>query len=1070
MLRALILIGLLAAACPLPAQTTVDRLVDELEFLSSGTITTWRTSTSMAGEPWTTGFDDDDWTPLRIGESITPDSCWLRAEFRVPDRMLGIPVSGPLTFLVSVDDYGYLWVNGEPRGHFPWNGEFLLTDDASPGDRFTLAIKAINTGGPLRLLRARIETADATPLRSTIRKFLLGVRTGQKLLSGDTYQTNARVKVDPGTDRSAMDRAEKEQLMELLQETCADVDVAALRRGNVDRFTASLDTAQARLAPVAAFVRRYTLHFTSNAHIDAAWLWRKAETMEVCKNTFASVLNMMNLRPEFTYTQSSAAFYHWMKTMHPALFDGMRRRIAEGRWEVTGGMWVEPDCNLPAGPSWARHLLYGKRFLRDATGVDVRIGWNPDSFGYNANMPMFYRLAGIDAFITQKIGWNEGTVFPHRVFWWESPDGSRLLTYFPFDYVNTIDDPFRLVDWLRQFEANTGFTGMMVLFGVGDHGGGPSLDMLARIDSLRTIPIFPTITHGTAAAYLAWLKDQGLDSIPVWTDELYLEYHQGTFTTQGAMKERNRRSEALLLNAEAFSTLASRYGRVYPHTDLADAWRPVLFNQFHDILPGSSIREVYIDAAEDDALARRIGEHELEASLSFLAGRVATNRLSPGTPVVVFNPTSWTRTDIAAVDLPPGMTGDVTAEDSRGRELPVQRERVDRYRERLHVRCDSIPAFGYTTILLKKRPPKPPADPMIVTTGGMENRFFRMTVDTATGLITSLTDKRSGRDVLAGPANRLQLLEDRPSAWDAWNIGLTGTEYPLTFRSVEVVETGPVRAILRITQDYRKPGTKKEFPTEDFPTSFFTQEIILYADLDRIDFRTNADWWEEKTMLKVAFPVNVTDTMATYDIPWGAIRRSTQNRTVAEQSQVEVPAYRWADLSAGGHGVSLLNRAKHGHDIKGNVMRLSLLRSPKWPDPTADRGKHSMEYALYPHAGDWREAGTHRRAAEFNLPLLAVVTPRHPGPLPPSTGFLSAAPGSVTIGSLKQAEDGEAWIITLVETAGTAGTARITLPARPRAAAMTDFLEQEGAPLTVQGQSVLVPLRASGVQPVRVTF
>jgi alpha-mannosidase len=292
-----------------------------------------------------------------------------------------------------------------------------------------------------------------------------------------------------------MEKGEKERLGRLLERLAAQVDLDALERGDVPRFTASLEEVRKRLAPIGAFAKRFTLFLDANAHIDAAWLWRERETVQVCRNTFSSVMNMFASRPDFTYTQSSAAYYDWIERTDPALFEKIKAKVSEGRWEVIGGMWVEPDCNLPSGDSWARHLLYAKRYFRSKLGADVKIGWNPDSFGYNGNIPQLYRNAGIDAFITQKIGWNATNVFPHRVFYWEAQDGSRILTYFPFDYVNEVDDPFRLVDWMRQFEAGSGFTKMMVLFGVGDHGGGPSLAMLARLKRIANVSA-PVCTTG----------------------------------------------------------------------------------------------------------------------------------------------------------------------------------------------------------------------------------------------------------------------------------------------------------------------------------------------------------------------------------------------------------------------------------------------------------------------------------------------------------------------------------------------------------------------------------------------
>ena len=504
------------------AQSNVDILTAALDSLTAYSFNDWKISPDLSkpieGDPTSSDFDDSEWETLRIDERNYEDSCWLRKEIRLPETILGKPIEGKITFLVSVDDYGYFYVNGENKGYFPWDGEFVLSENAQPGDEYLIAIKAINTGGPLRLLRARIDMAGISELRQSILDFSLSMQVGQKLLSFDTYQTNARVKTDPGIDKSRMNKDEKSKLNELLQNLASEVNVDALGDDDIETFKASMDNVRSQLGPIKTFAKKFTLFFDSNAHIDAAWLWREKETIEVCKNTFSSVFNMMDAKPDFTYTQSAAQYYKWMEDLYPDVFTGIKNKIKAGRWEPIGGMWIEPDCNLIDGPSWSRQLLYAKRYFKEKFGVDINIGWNPDSFGYNWNMPMFYQNAGIDAFVTQKIGWNETNVFPYRVFWWESPDGSKILSYFPFDYVNTITQAFQLVDWLRQFEANTGFTNMLVLFGVGDHGGGPSIDMIDRIEHLKSLDIYPEVVYGTTEKYMDWLKSQDLAGVPVWDD------------------------------------------------------------------------------------------------------------------------------------------------------------------------------------------------------------------------------------------------------------------------------------------------------------------------------------------------------------------------------------------------------------------------------------------------------------------------------------------------------------------------------------------------------------------------
>ncbi len=1096
-----LLILTLGAASLLFSQSHVDVLVRTLDSLSMTSYDSWKVSPDlkslrgMTGDPTKAGFDDSRWENLSLNQSIYPDSCWIRKEIVLPSRYLGQPISGPIRFLVSVDDYGYLWVNGESKGFFPWDGEFELTKDARPGEKFLIAIKAINTGGPLRLLRAQIQTERTSGLRSAIGDFSLGMRVAEKLLGFDTYQTSSRKKEDPHIDNSKTNREEKVRLRALLEDLAQSVDVRALGEGDTGKFNGSLALVRSRLGPVRDFVKKYTLYFDANAHIDAAWLWRDKETIEVCRNTFTSVIKMMEERPDFTYTQSAAAYYDWMERLYPDLFGKIQGRVRDGRWEVVGGMWVEPDCNLPGGESWSHHLLYAKRFFRKKLGADVTIGWNPDSFGYNWNMPEFYANAGVDAFITQKIGWNEENVFPYRLFWWQSPDGSRLLTYFPFDYVNTVDDPFALVDWLRQFDANTGLTKMLILFGVGDHGGGPSPEMLDRIEHLKGLDLYPAIEYGTAAGYLRWVKGSDLSKIPVWKDELYLEYHQGTFTTQAKMKEWNRKSEVLLTNVEKTSTLATLFGRHYAGSDIEEAWRNVLFNQFHDILPGSGIRENYIDATEKFEHARTIGTFELNSSLDHITQNINTSGLQ-GDPLVVMNTLSWARTDVVAAPLPAGSTGEYAIFDDRGREVPSQIVEKDKYDRSILFLGRDIPAMGYRLFGLRSQSPKGPekdnnapagsarkrgsresvtadeASSLLFAgdEGTLENEFFRVVVDKDSGWMKSILDKRNHREILAGRGNELQMLEDKPKAWDAWNIGLTGSRFPLRLRSVRIVERGPVRATVRISWDYLKPGTQKDPPTPDYPSSFFTQDVVLYRSLDRIEFRTDADWWEEKTMVKVAFPLSFSDSLATYEIPYGTISRSTGMVDRWERAKVEVPAERWADVSHENFGVSLLNRSKYGYDIKGSIIRLSLLRSPKWPDPTADRGKHSIEYSLFPHEGDWKSGGTVRHGYEYNSPLLCFPARRHAGTLSPSHSFLRLDPGNLVLTMMKKAEDSDAWILQWYESEGRNSDAVITLPRSPRKAVMSNLLEEDKEDLVVRKNAVGVQTRKFSLTTIKVYF
>ena len=1059
-------------------ETNVDKVAKKLTFLSTYSYDDWKKSPNLSGgtviegDPTSINFDDSKWGTLKLDQHFTDDSCWLRKTIILPKQFLGVPVKGQVKLLLSVDDYGYLWINGESKGYFPWDGDFVLTDSAKPGDKFVVVIKAINTGGPLRLIRAELDMGITNPIKQEIQDLSLSLRVGQKLLSFDTYQTNSRVRTDPGIDKSTINRNEKIKLNNLLQEEALKVDVNALEQGDIHKYKESVVEVKKELEPVAKFAKKFTLFFDSNAHIDAAWLWRDLETVMICRNTFASVLHIMDEKPDFTYTQSAAQYFKWMQDKFPDVFNGIKARVKDGRWEIVGGMWIEPDCNIPSGVSWDRQLLYAKKYFQKEMGVDVKIGWNPDSFGYTWNMPMFYQNSGIDAFITQKLGWNDTNVFPYRVFWWESPDGSKILSYFPFDYVNTITQSYELVDWLRQFEANTGFRNFMILFGVGDHGGGPSIDMINRIEHLKTVFIYPSIEYGTAAKYIGWLKKQDLSKLPVWDNELYLEYHRGTYTSHDKIKKYNRELENLLAESEKFSTLSINYGNKYPGKDLEDAWDKVMFNQFHDILPGSGIRENYIDADVKYKKAEEIGNFTLDKALGSIDKNINTSGIKDGTPITVYNPLNWERTDIVKLNLPEGDKNDYSIFETNGKEIPSQMEKLDRYHNQVIFIASSVPSIGYKTYVLKRGKSSLTNSSLSATDTKMKNQYFTVSIDTLTGWVKNITDKRNGKELFNGEGNKLQLLEDKPKQWDAWNIGLTGVEYPSHFRKAEVVETGPVRTVVRLYRDYLKPGVVKDYPTPNFPSSFFTQDVILYNGLDRIDFQTKVDWWESHTMLKVAFPFSFSDTVATYEIPYGSIERSTQRKTSWQKARFEVPAEKWADLTSmsDNYGVSLLNNSKYGYDTKDNVMRLSLLRSPKWPDPTQDMGKHIIDYALYPHKGDWKSANTVQQGWDYNEPLIAVMNSVHSGSLPLSDSFIKLNDENLVLTSVKKAEDSNAWIIQWYDAEGRETEATLTLPAVPKKVLQSNFMEVDGKPIHFNGKVVKVKTKKYSVETIKVYF
>ena len=1065
-------------------QEIIDHVVTTLDQNLNMNFGSWKYSESMNKSAYKKDFDDNVWREIKIGERLTPDSAWFRTELTIPETMLGHTINGDgkIYLTITVDDAGICWINGEKKGKFNWDGKYLLTEHPKPGEKYKIAIKAINTGGPMRLLKSSIEWDMLNQYESEIENFILSLRVGKKLLSDDTYLQIGHTKHDNGIDLSATPTDRRLKLRGILEQAARQVRLDALEKKDFITFYDSMQQARQTYAPVAEYAKEFIFLLDSNAHIDCAWLWRYLETINIAKNTFTSVINMMEARPDFTYSQSQAHLFWWIENKFPQLNKKIKERVADGRFELVGGMWVEPDCNLISGESWARQILYGKRYFKEKYGIDINIGWNPDSFGYNWNMPQIYRDSGIDAFITQKIGWNDTNMFPYRLFWWQGPDSTKILTYFPYNYVNDMKHPFQYVDWMRQFESNTSFKKMLILYGVGDHGGGPTPEMLDRINYLKHVDIYPKLEYSTAKSYLDWIRKHDLSNLPVWDDELYLEYHRGTYTTQSDTKLNNRLSEVKLGTTEQLASIANLYGHSYPHQNILDAWRHIMFNQFHDILPGSSIYPVYVDSDREYEEVFEIAKTETDKAIDFLIKKIDTRVKKNSIPVVVYNPLPWKRSDIAELIIEKALNTHYSVFDSQGHEIPSQITESDRYHHVILFVAKDVPSTGYAIYELRPTRSKTYESDLVTEKYRLANKFFDVVIDSKNGWLSSIYDKRKNREILDGPGNELQLFDDRPDAWDAWNIGL-GEKFPVTFRGAEIVEHGPVRSIIRVKHDFLKPGVVKQYPTPNNPNSYFEQDIILYSDMDRIDFITHADWWEEHVMMKVAFDVTVNDSIATYEIPFGSIERPTTMNNDWEKARFEVSQQKWSDLTNPEHdyGVSLLNKAKYGGDIHDSVMRLSLLRSPKWPDPMADMGMHQMEYSLFPHTNCWKGGKTMQRAFEYNYPLISRVTTSHNGQWNKQKSFFSVDVTNVVLNTIKIAESkstfedtdrsGEqALILRLYEAYGVKCEATITLPENVKKAAVSNILEDEIENIPVDNNRIKLTFEPYKIKTIKIWF
>ena len=1047
------------------SQATIRRL----SKLNAIPLTAWRWHIGDIAHGESVDLNDSSWPQVNTPyQSNTSNTVWLRTWVELPKNLFGYDLAGARIWTRSWKDSSVtVYLNGQRVAGGDNLEPIILFNHASPGEKSLLAIRIEHADDPQYLpdTSLRIQPAPGRPNPEAIY----------------TEFVSAALLL-PGLQAS----------LAPLEEAINQVDIAALSTNNQSRFDQSLLRAQERLEAIKPALDAVAFHLTGNAHIDAAWLWPWTETVDVVRRTFATVLQLMDEYPEFTYTQSAAQYNQWIADKYPEMNQQIKRRIQQGRWEVVGGMWVEPDLNMPGGESLVRQLLIGQRTLQQLYGTTTRIGWNPDSFGYNWQLPQIYKKSGMDYFVTQKMAWNETNPLPLKLFWWESPDGSKVLSYFPHSYGNEDLDPVRLTnDLIKARTQAPGMLEMMDLYGVGDHGGGPTRAMLDEgMYWSASNNVVPRMEFGTAQSFFSDIEKKlnplsptwnyqvlaarpsalpkaapGEVSIPTWNDELYFEHHRGTYTTQANHKRNLRESEEWMLHAETYSSLAWLAGQPYPTSKLNDAWKKVLFNQFHDLAAGSGIGVIYKDAQQDYDQVRWATDGASAAALQNIQARIDTGA-SGSTPLLVFNTLGWERSGLVEVNvqMPEKAKDGVAVLDDRNRVIPsrVLSSNTQTNTYRLLLRVPDIPSVGY--IVLHVMPAARPFTSDLKVTGfTLENAKLRLSVDPHTGCLTSLYDKQSNFETLAPGAcgNQLQAFKDTPSGDDAWNIdpGTLDHVIPLLLAdSVKVLETSPLRAVIRVSRTWQ--------------SSTFVQDITLYAGSDQVDILNNFDWHETHVLLKAAFPLAASSNHATYEIPFGTINRPTSRDNSWEQAKFEVPALRWADLGDPQHGVSLLNQSKYGYDCQANVLRITLLRSPVSPDPLADRGHHTFSYALYPHQGDWQTALTVRHGYEYNDHLWAMQVPPHTGSLPREHSFIRLNRNNVILTAVKKAEDGDGLVLRLYEWAGRNGNVEIQLPPGATSATLINLMEKpEGPPLPLlSGDRVTVPVHAYEIVSLRVDY
>ncbi|HEX7064285.1 MAG TPA: glycoside hydrolase family 38 C-terminal domain-containing protein [Bacillales bacterium] len=769
-----------------------------------------------------------------------------------------------------------------------------------------------------------------------------------------------------------------------------------------------------------------TLHMIGNAHLDPVWLWQWQEGFQETKATFRSALDRMKESDDFLFTSSSAANYEWIENNEPEMFEEIKQRIEEGRWEIVGGWWVQPDCNIPGGESFVRQGIYGQHYFQEKFGVTAKVGYNVDSFGHHGMLPQILRKSGMDQYIFMRPAPQEKGL-PGRLFWWESDDGSQVLTFrIPFEYCTwgkELDKHVRRT----AGELREPYNDLMCFYGVGNHGGGPTKENIESVRKLNKDPEFPALKFSTPNRFFAELTNKDL-TFPVVHDDL--QHHaSGCYAAHSGVKRWNRQSENLLLKAEKFSAVADWLtGQPYP--DFSRAWKNVLFNQFHDILAGTSLEAAYEDARDSFGESNAIASRGLNNAVQSLSWRIDIEEEEGMKPIVVFNPHSWESKVNVELEVGGLKDSDVLVDDE-GRQVAmqaVQSQATAGGRFRLSFIAD-LPSLGYRVYKLLKNEKKQTFPSSKATDYILENEQHRVEIDPETGFVVSLYDKEENLELLDGPAARPVVLDDHSDTWSHNVLRYQEEIGQFKAKSVSRVEHGPVKSVIRVKSEYGK--------------STLVQDFTMYRELNQIDVQVTVNWQESFKTLKLKFPVNLVFRKGTYEIPYGHI--------VRECNGEEEPGQSWVDIS-GTHpptgemyGLSLLNDGKYSFDITNKEMSITVLRSPVYahhdplvPDPEGhytfiDQGIQRFTYTLLPHKGNWETADTVRKAAELNQKPETLIETYHNGTLPQKDSFLSVDSATVVVSALKKAEDNDDLILRCHETTNHAAAATIRLPKWERA-------------------------------------
>lgn len=815
-----------------------------------------------------------------------------------------------------------------------------------------------------------------------------------------------------------------------------------------------------------------TVHSVGHTHIDVAWKWQVKQTKQKVIRSFLTVLELMERYPEYKFMSSQPLLYEFVKKKAPRLYQRIKERIQEGRWEVEGGMWVEADCNLTSGESLIRQIIYGKKFVRDEFGINNQeVLWLPDVFGYSVALPQILKKSGIKYFMTTKLGWNEFNKIPNDTMMWQGLDGSEILTYFitTTDYVteeqkqnrqsynttyNGLQNPSQIKGTWQRYQNKELSTEVLTCYGYGDGGGGPTKEMLEQNRRMEKVFSSCPRTKQTFVREFFHILEETIDkkAIPKWCGELYLETHRGTYTSMARNKKSNRQSEIMMNDMECICVLAHLVNKsyVYPKPLLDKTWKLLLLNQFHDILPGSSIKEVYEDTDIDYAVIKENCHQIFLEAKSHIISAIDNSRYTKeqACSLMVINTLSFKRrglvysdsTSFVSLDMPSYETYD-------GKRMYLLNDI-----EPKSVTCiNSQEAVGNTEQCIMYNQCK-------TKSGGLEFETENYDIIVSKqGELESIYDKIEKRQLLKNACcgNVLQVFEDRPAEFDAWNIDVYFEEKCWEIKDLqkmEIIENNGMRSCIEIKRNYMN--------------STILQRIFMYKHTRRIDFETIIDWKEERQLLKVLFPLDLNCVKATYDVQFGNVERPTHKNTSWDRARFEVCAHKWVDISEWGYGVALLNDCKYGYDVRESDIRLSLIKSGVFPNPDADKEVHTFTYALYPHQGDFRQGRVIQEAYDLNTPLYTNIIE---GNTDFSKSLLSLDHENVFVDTIKQAEEGHDIIIRMYEAYGKRSTVCIESPLfLNHQIRECDCMENPEHSVAVKGSSCTIELKPYEIKTLRI--